>query len=180
MGTFTTIPAAGAKLRGSVFSALLTELRPVRAALSSDFPLATGTGTLANVTGLVVPVAASTKYDGELWLGAQLAAGTTEDISIAMTWPTGATMYVATGELVTSATSFSGDFEMVWRAAHASGAAIANAGLNATLPTWTVMHFTLTVSTTAGNLQVQAAQVTPGANVVTVKAQSKLILHQAE
>jgi hypothetical protein len=156
---FTTLPAAGAKLRASTLAALIGEVRPLRARLTSAFPLGTA-GTLEIVTGLAV------------------AAGTTEDLSVAMTYPTGSTLDVFTGELVTAATTFSGDFEMVYRASHASGSAIANAGLNATLATWTVMHITLATGANAGNLQVLAAQAVAGANVVTVQAGSKLILHQ--
>jgi hypothetical protein len=174
---FTTLPAAGAKLRASTLAALIGEVRPLRARLTSAFPLGTA-GTLEIVTGLAVAVAANTTYDGILLIAGKLAAGTTEDLSVAMTYPTGSTLDVFTGELVTAATTFSGDFEMVYRASHASGSAIANAGLNATLATWTVMHITLATGANAGNLQVLAAQAVAGANVVTVQAGSKLILHQ--
>jgi hypothetical protein len=176
--TFTTVPAAGAKLRAATLSSLVTELRPVRAQLGADFPLATGTTTLANVTGLLVAVAANTTYVGQLFLAAILASGTTEDIQIAMTWPTGATVHISTGELVVGATTFSSDFEMVYRENYTSGTAICSAGLNATLATWTMLNFTIATGANAGNLQVQAAQNTSGANVVTVQSGSYLRIQQ--
>lgn len=175
---FTTLPAAGAKLRASTLAALVGELRPIRAALSSNFALATGTTTLANVTGLSVSVAANTAYDGLTLLGAS-SLSNTPDVQYAMTWPTGSTVDIATGELQTGPTTFVGDIEMVWRVAHTSGAAICSAGVNTTLPTWTIMFFTITTGANAGTLQVQGAQNTSDATAVNVLARSKLILHQA-
>ena len=175
---FTTLPAAGAKLRGATYQAHIGELRPIRAQLSSDFALTASSAVLANVTGLVVPVVANTTYEGRLFLAAILAAGTTEDLQIAMTWPTGADVDIFTGELITSATTFNGDFEMVFRENYTSGSAICSAGLNAVLPTWTMLNFTIATGANAGNLQVQAAQNVSGGNVVTVQSGSYLRLQQ--
>jgi hypothetical protein len=55
----TTIPAAGAKLRGSVLSSLITELRPLSAIVASNQALATTSTTLQNITDLVVALAAN-------------------------------------------------------------------------------------------------------------------------
>jgi len=88
----TTIPAAGAKLRASVLSALLTERTPIVAVVASDQALTASSTVLQNVTDLTVPVAASATYDGTLVLAAYVAAGTTEDIKIAFTFPTGAAL----------------------------------------------------------------------------------------
>ncbi len=176
---FTTAPAAGAKLRAATLSALISELRPIRAALTSTQALATSDITPENITGLVVPLAANTRYSGLVVVGAILSAGTTEDLRMAATWPTGATVCGWTLNLDTTATSVAGSAEMVHRGTLTSGSAITFVGLNATTATFSHIWLDITNGANAGNLQIQAAQVSSGGNTVTIQAGSFIELRQA-
>ena len=174
----TTIPATGAKIRGSTFSNLITELRPLRARMASDQALTASSTTLQNVTELLVPVAANCTYDGILVAASILAAGSTEDVKYGFTFPTGATCDYFNIGPATSVTTANGDGEFAARLAATSGTTANNFGNYSSLPTNAVIQISLITGANAGNLQVQAAQNTSGVNVVTVKAGSKLILYR--
>jgi hypothetical protein len=173
----TTIPSAGAKLRASVLSSLITELRPITARMSVNQTLTTSSTTLQNLTELVAAVVANATYDFTLIAAATVAAGTTEDVKYSFTWPTGATAdWYSHGPATTLAAGTTApDLEAVARLAASSGSDTTAFGLT-TSNTSQFLHGRLVMSSTAGNLQVQAAQNTSGGNAVTVKAGSRLIL----
>lgn len=83
---FTTLPAAGAKLRAATLSALVTEVRPIGVRKASD-QTQSATTVLLNDTELFVSVAASVTYSFELVIVYE--AGTTADYKWALTFPTG-------------------------------------------------------------------------------------------
>lgn len=82
--SFTTIPAAGAKLRGSVLASLITELRPVSVIASSDQNATSNSTVLINDTQLFLPYIGPATYRVELDL--IYAAGTTADFKFAFTF----------------------------------------------------------------------------------------------
>jgi hypothetical protein len=175
----TTIPAAGAKLRAATLQSLITEVRPLTARMSTSQALTASSTTFQNVTDLALAVEASVTYEGSLVMGASVASGTTEDIKVAFTFPTGASLYTWSYELPTSATSSTNAVEFIVRQAHPTGTAICAAGLTTSI-SWFEVKFELTTSSTAGTLQVQAAQNTSGGNVVTVATRSRLILQRTD
>ena len=174
----TTIPAAGAKLRGETLSDLITEVRDLYARVSADQALATSSTVLANVTDLVVSVEANATYTGFLipaWVG---ASGVAEDIKFGATFPTGATCDLTAAGPSTNlgaATAVATDVEFVGRLSATSGTTVISYGASTNTVTG-IIAITLVTSATAGSFQVQAAQNTSGVNAVTVKAGSKLIL----
>ncbi|HEX6871663.1 MAG TPA: hypothetical protein VF163_11250 [Micromonosporaceae bacterium] len=165
----TTIPAAGAKLRGSVLSSLITEVRPLSARMTSDQALATSSTTLANVTDLAVACEANATYD--LHGVFVYTAGTVEDIKFAFTLPTGATF-----DTFAIALNSADVFTQLLTVGIASGTAVAYGGAGVGSPRMVFFQATLVMSSTAGNLQVQAAQNTSGGNASTVKIGSKMTL----
>lgn len=170
---YTSIPAAGAKLRGSVLSALITETRSMWVEVGSDQALATSDVTPENITDLVIAVAANTKYKFELCLAFTLASGSTEDIKLALAFPTGATCDFGGSGPATTVTASSGDGEFLRRLAATSGSTSMGFGaitssLNA------IITIRLSTGANAGNLQVMASQNTSGGNATTVKAGSYL------
>lgn len=86
--TFTTIPAAGAKLRGATLSALITEVRPVAAYKSIDETV-NNSATLQNDDELLVALEASVRYD--IFLQLSQNSGATPGFKFSFTTPTGAT-----------------------------------------------------------------------------------------
>ncbi len=84
--TFTTAPAAGAKLRASVLSAMVTEVRPIAVRKASD-QTQSATVVLLNDTELFASVEATLTYTFELVIIYE--AGTAADYRWALTFPTG-------------------------------------------------------------------------------------------
>jgi hypothetical protein len=175
----TALPSAGSKLRASVLQSLITELRPLTARMAALQNLTASSTTFQNITDLALAVEASVTYEGTLIIGASVASGTTEDIKVALTYPTGCSLYTWSYDLPTSATTSTNAVEFIVRQAFASGSAILAAGLTTTI-SWFEVKFELTTSTTAGTLQVQAAQNTSGGNVVTVATRSRMILQRTD
>lgn len=174
MGTFTAVPAAGAKLRGSVLSSLVTELRPLWAMVDSDHALAINDTVLEDITDLVVALAASTTYEFLCVINTRLSTGSTEDIKIGCSFPTGATVDFGGVGPHTSATSASGDGEFVRRSSATTASTTSPYGVNGTTDANILITFRVTTGANAGNLTIMAAQNTSGGNTVTVKAGSYL------
>jgi hypothetical protein len=173
----TAIPPAGAKIRASVFGRLIVEVRPIVARMASDQALAASSTTLVDVDDLVAPVEANRSYDGELIIVAVNAAGTTEDIKIAFSFPTDATFDFFNIGPETAATGTNAQGTWVATPAATSASTARPFGLG-TSNSNIIIPFRLTVGSAAGSLQVMAAQNTSGGNVTTVKASSKLRLDQ--
>lgn len=176
MGTFTALPGVG-RLRASILSSLISELRPIGSVMTVDQALATGTTTLANVSELVVPVASNTTYSGWLHLFYTNAVGTTEDIKVAFTFPSGAVLHFGGAGGVVGLTGTAGDIEAVGRLSATSGTTVISLGAS-TSTVQALIRLRLAVGSTSGSLQVQAAQNTSGANATTVKAGSSLEIRQ--
>src|SRR5688500_16091872 len=117
---YTSIPAAGAKLRGSVLSSLITETRSLWAIVGSDQALATSGVTVENVTDLVIAVAANTNYKFELCLAFIISSGSTEDIKVGMSFPAGATCDFGGPGPASTVTASNGDGEFLRRLAATS------------------------------------------------------------
>jgi hypothetical protein len=170
---FTAVPAAGAKLRASVLSTLMSERTPLYATVAVDQNLTTSSTTLQNVTSLVVAVSANATYQMDVMVAAAESSGVAEDIDVAFTFPAGATCFVYTlvaGTLGGVAGNSTTDM-FVLASAATSGSTRYGAGLSTTV-TNVILRCLLTVSSTSGNFQVQASQHTSGGNTVTVKASS--------
>lgn len=124
--------------------------------------------TMQNDDELLLTVAASTKYEFELYMAYN--SGTTPDLKIGWTLPTGATN--------------------LWHVDYFDTAAAAQKGQSSTVPTtgfavggfgsdlYAVFAGTLNISTTAGTMQVQWAQNTLTASNSTVRAGSFLRLQK--
>lgn len=164
---FTTIPAAGAKLRASVLNSLLTEVRPLPARKEATETV-NNSATLQNDDDLFVAVTASAVYnlDGRLLYN----GNSTADFKIGWTFPTGLTMsYTILGVYVATPTVFStSDFIQT------SNPALEGAGADRTA----IMWGRVIVSSTAGTLQLQWAQNTANASNTTLLAGSYIRLTQ--
>jgi hypothetical protein len=85
----TTLPAAGAKLRASVLSALMAERMPITARKTTNETV-NAVGALQNDDELFVAVEASCVYHMELRIS--YTSGTTPDLKLGWTYPTGTTI----------------------------------------------------------------------------------------
>lgn len=140
----TTIPAAGAKLRGSVLSALITEVRPVAGRVTTATTVNNST-TLVNAAGLSAAVVANAVYYFDLDL--QYTTNITADIKIGWTFPTGTTMDWG-GMGYNTGEAFTGFGGLIQTTVPGLG----GTGSGAKLFGWIV------TSSTAGTMQVQFAQ----------------------
>ena len=177
---YTTPPSAGSRLRASVLAAIAEELQDITARTTGDQNLTASSTTLQNVTELVVTPDIGQFYRITLNVLATLSSGTTEDIKFAVTFPAGATCVlvgIAGGTAGGVTAQVSTDMNIAGGAL-TSGTAFQAFGLSTSTVSITIM-FTLFMSSTAGNFQVQAAQNTSGVNVVTVKTGSVLSARQA-
>src|SRR5688572_15246442 len=86
----TSIPAAGAKLRGSVLSALLTERTPLMGLKTSDQNVGPSNITFQDVTECSIAVVANAVYRFEAYL--QYTSNATADIKFIFTAPAAATL----------------------------------------------------------------------------------------
>jgi len=130
---------------------------------------ATSGATLVNDDTLYAAVAASTTYAVKAIIF--YAAGTTPDMKITFTWPSGATMpWGLTGYTTALA------YQAVAFSAPASGTTFSVGGNGTSNDLLLIIEGTLTVSTTAGTLQFQFAQNTADATTTTVRAGSRLHL----
>lgn len=144
----------------------------VVARLTANVTLATSSTTLQDVTGLAAAALANEVYLVDMALFAQNAVGTTEDIKYGFTFPTGAALRLAAIGGTTGGVSGANATDMFIRVQDiTSGSTTMAFGVD-TLITYTHMTGILTMSSTAGSLQVQAAQNTSGANAVSVRTGS--------
>lgn len=161
---FTTIPSAGAKLRASVLSALITEVRPLEAYKSADETV-NNSAALQNDDALFVSVAANTRYDFRLT--ALYISNSTPDIKFAWTFPTGLTMRYSFQGYTAGVMQ---DFYQI----QTDVVAVDGNGGNLAA----VMEGTVVVAGTAGTLQLQWAQNTANASDTKVLIGSSLRLWQ--
>lgn len=159
---FTSVPAAGSKLRASVLSSLITEVRPLFAVKSSDETV-NNSAVFQSDDHLTLSVASSTTYHVEAWWC--YTSGTTPDIKFRWSVPTGATLrWSAVG------TNISGTFAEPFLDT-ATEPGFAGNGSDAI-----VRVMGLLVTSNAGTLLVQWAQQTANASNTVLKAGSWLKL----
>jgi hypothetical protein len=159
----TSLPAAGAKLRGSVYSANMTERTAISAVKTSDQNVGPSNVTLQDVDDVSVAVAANATY--EFVLAIQYSSNTTADIKFGFTFPTGLTM----------------DYAII--GGHSTAEASSpNRGIQTTVLTQgggafaVLLIGTVTVGANAGTLQLQSAQNTSTAVTTNVEAGTYLRL----
>lgn len=146
------------------------------ARLNANISLATGSTALQNVTGLGIAVPANTVYLVEMSLQVLNAAGTTEDIKFGATFPAGASLRLcAMGGSATGVAAGASTEMNVLVQNLVSGTTTFAFGAS-TSTTNVVLRGVLTMGSTAGTLQVQAAQNTSGANVSSVRVESYMLL----
>lgn len=142
----TTIPPAGSKLRASTLSALITEVRPVAARKTANETV-NNSATLQNDDHLVVAVAANATYDFTMVL--HYTSGTTPDLKIGWTVPSGTTM-AWTAAYYDPSLSLGMTSNLTQTTVLALGGSTFNQS--------TYIHGVIITSSTAGNVQLQWAQ----------------------
>ena len=164
--SWTTVPAAGAPLRGVVLSSLFSEVRAIRGMNSADVTVNNST-TLVDATGMAVAVAANKTYHivGRL----EVNGNSTADFKFGFTYPSGLTMrysalgfntggvYVSLDQIETSTPGF--------------GAG----GIAGVTDDVVDIVGTVFVGSTAGTLQVQFAQSTADASNTVLRGTGSYI-----
>ena len=161
--TATTIPS------GNLFQRGIQLATPTSVIKQSDESV-TSSITLQNDDELLVALDANTFYTFEALLGYTGAAA--GDLKVAFTVPAGAAILV-------QGWGFDTPFAVtpVLTAANGSGTAL-NFGCNGTtVPVSAKIQGAITTAATAGNLQLQFAQVSSNGTATTMKAGSRLDLH---
>lgn len=172
---FTTLPTwIVERLRASRLTTVntaITELRPLYVRKASDETV-NNSSTLQDDNELLLTPSISHTYllDGQIFY----STGTTPDLKLAFTFPTGAVLAWSLFGYKFDGSSFESEYRTsTWQAASGTSNAVAG-----TTATYDVVHVRgiLRMSTTAGNLQLQWAQNTANASNTVVKADSWLRL----
>jgi len=157
----------------------LIRVLPVFAVKSADESVISST-TLQNDNELFVSLAANTTYQLNLALLATEATGTTADLKLAWTMPSGCRLDAANVGAHTSWTGSSANPEVEfnsWQAETSTTTSTRSFGtINAGIVFGYHVRGIVTNGGTAGTLQLQWAQAASVAENVTVKAGSSLIL----
>jgi hypothetical protein len=162
----TTIPAAGAKLRASVLSSLITEVRPLYARKTANETV-NNSATLQNDDELFLAVEASAVY--ELNLRGQYNSNATADFKYGFTFPSGTTMQYTQTVIGVGLTTLNIYEQDQTSTPNLEG----QAAVKGMLVTGLVI-----VSSTAGTLQFQWAQATANASNTVVSAGSVMRLNR--
>ncbi len=162
MGVFTTIPSAGSKLRATILSALVTEVRPKYIRKTADETVNNSAALQAD-DQLILAVSASTTYRFLLRLIVNTNA--TADFKMLFTFPSGTGMswdiFVGSNP-DTAAAGLQGPFT------DATTAAVSGVAADQTLH---ITGFIIT-STTAGNMGLTWAQNAANVSDTKVKTNS--------
>lgn len=159
----TTIPGAGQRLRGSVLSALITEVRPVLARKTSNQTV-NNSATLVDDTALVISLAASATY--RIALDLIWSSGTTPDFKFDWVIPSGGTGAWTVGAVV-GAAEYHGS--LTWATF---------AGMDGTGGVLFTRCEGVLTTTNAGTLQLRWAQGTATASDTIVYAHSLLTAYR--
>jgi hypothetical protein len=160
----TTIPSAGAKLRASVLSSLITEIRPLVGVKTSDQNVGPSNTVLTDVTECGVAVVANAVYEFRAYL--QYSSNTTADVKFGFTGPVGAAMDY--GFLLFNVSA-------VWIVGRTTlGISFGADGGN----TFATCHGSFTTGANAGTFQLQAAQNTSTAVTTNVEAGTVIALNR--
>lgn len=161
---FTTYPAAGDDLTATTLQALISELRPLYAEKTADETV-NNSAALQDDNELVLAVAANTKYEVTSLI--RYNSGTTPDLKVKYTVPTGATLKWAM--FAAGSGVFLGYQQDETTTAANDGAGVGVACL---------VKGILTVGVNAGSLTTQWAQNTANASNTIVQAGSYLLLRR--
>lgn len=159
----TTIPAAGAKLRGSVLNSLITEVRQVSAIKTADESV-TSSAVLQNDDVLTVALEASARYKFGLFLRYDAVAAS--DIRTQMSLPASATAFYTADGVPVAGTAFS-----LFDAIESTLFIFEGAGAGSIRNVTFIGHI---LTSTAGSATLQWAQGTSGGTATIVKAGSML------
>jgi len=166
MAGWTTLPGVE-RLKASILSALITELRPTCVIKSADETVS-NSSTLQDDDELVLAAAANTTYRWEI--GVAFGAGTTADYKFAFTFPAGATLTFF-GPAWDTSLAF---LPFGNAGTYTSGAALTYGGAGVGTFRGVDLRGTLTMGSTAGNFAYQWAQATPTVENTVTKAGSCL------
>jgi hypothetical protein len=168
---FSTLPLSNEKLTAAKLQALITELRPRSVRKASDGTAFPSTTALANDEDLLLSATGGVTYDFEsaVWY----VAGTTADLKLAWTFPTGTLEYLALGYSTTSTTP---DEVLSQAEVSDSPHSFGGQGIGAPRYVWFRGRY---ACTTDGTLRLRRAQNTSTAENTKILAGSWLRLQQA-
>lgn len=170
--SWTTLPVVE-RLRASVLNSLITELRPLFAKTTATQNLTQSNTTLENITELVITPVVSTSY---LLIGQFLyAAGSTADLQVGWTFPSGASMDMGGMGLGPTAAADE-DLQSINQVAYTSGLGKQLGGRGTSVVRRYEFMAAFVMGSTAGNLQAQAAQIVSTAETETIRAGSIMTL----
>jgi hypothetical protein len=160
----TTVPAAGAPLRGSVFAALMAERIPLFARKTSDETV-NNSAAMQNDDHLFLSVEANSQYRIEARL--RQSSGTTPDFKFQFTLPSGASGFYTVHTIGAGAAAYTlfDDNMTLPQTVEGGTAGILAEGL-------------IVVGANAGTVQLQWAQNTANASNTTVFTESYLELRR--
>lgn len=175
--SFTAVPAAGAKLRASVLSSLITELRPIYAVKTADEPAIISSTTYQADDHLFLPFSAGITYELAGWIA--LEGPTAGDIKMRVSWTGTLTRFDwGLSGLATTATTGEGDLKSVAQLGSTTSPST-EIIMGTITANWSNILISGTVVTsTAGQLTLEYAQSASTATNTIVKKGSWMKLIQ--
>lgn len=175
---FTTYPGSGATLTAATLQALIADLRPLYVRKTAD-EIVNNSTTLQDDNHLVLAMEANTTYR----LGGLLrytCASTAADMQVGFTIPTGATAVTFGAGGGTNVTGQEGNISVYSPSGAAGSVAAVFYGSNnsAAFPIGISLAGHIRVGATAGNLQLQWAQVSATATDLTMLIDSFIELRK--
>lgn len=175
--TFTAVPSAGSRVRGSVLSSLFTEVRPIAAVKTAD-DTRTSTTYIAD-THLSVAIPAADTYEGQLLLIYNgPTGGTNGRLKARINFPSGALTWGHLGgknnTTVADGNMTDIDLGAAFNDTSSPSADINLPTVNTTVELTAVVWFTL-VATASGTLSVDTAQIS-ASGTTTIRKHSSLIV----
>lgn len=176
---FTTLPSAGSKLRASVLTSLVTELRPIIAVKTADTSRASTIVRTAD-PDLVVALPGNSIYDFELMLILTSAADAAGDFSGEVQWtaPTAVVMLGSLGLTEVLATGRTADL-VAWGRPRDSASPSANFDHGvSTSGTHLLVSGRIEIGATGGNLLLAWAQLASNINATVLQDGSYLTAYR--
>jgi hypothetical protein len=168
--SYTTIPPAGGKLRGSVLSALITELRPPTAVRVTDGSPVNNSTVLVADDVLTVSLEANLTYLITAWL--VTTSANAADVKIGCTIPSGAAgLWSMVSGPTTETTAIPGSVDL---GAASLAATHTRVGAGTSTAVGALIYGYITTSSTAGTFTITMAQATATVADTTMKAGSWL------
>lgn len=179
MAVWTTIPSAGSKLRASVLSSLITEVRPIVAVKTADDTRTSTTYTTDSELSVTIPAAGTYDVNVTLIYNGP-TGGTNGRLKVRFNFPTGALSIGHIGGINNSTSATANiadtDFGAYYNDTSSPTSDFQLPTVNTTVELTAIFEGTL-VATASGTFSIDTAQIS-ASGTTTIRTHSKLVVNR--